>query len=431
MRGVQISLHTITLRWSLVAILLLARFQLLFGTLLLENIPPDNGRIAEGSESCEAPTPDDTWLDKQWGISQISAPQAWQIASGNLDTTIAVLDTGINQTHIDLAGKVIANINFTRSPTVDDVQGHGTHIAGIIGAIANNGTGIAGLAYNCSLMNVKVADDRGYCAAAAVAKGVVWAVDNGAKIINISLTLIGPTQALEDAVNYAWNRGVVVVAASGNYVDDVPMYPACYSNCIAVAATDANDSLAFGSGHDDWVDVAAPGVDIYSTLPDNKYGIASGTSMATGYTAGLAGLLITLVTDMNGDGLLNDEVRNIIEDSCDEIGIPGVGKGRINALRAVKQALNLCPQSKLPEESLQFGEQGLNEHTTASRGEGLPKILVIDLMTQQHSVYDVVLDQCGDSKGVPITQVILETNVEDCHVAPSDLCMAELTRNQM
>ena len=282
-------------------------------------------------------------MDKQWGISQISAPQAWQIASGDPDTIIAVLDTGINQTHIDLAGKLIANINFTRSPTADDVNGHGTHVAGIIGAIANNGTGIAGLAYNCSLMSVKVADDRGRCDGAAVAKGIIWAVDHGAKVINISLTLSNPPQALEDAVNYAWNQGVVVVAASGNYVDDVPLYPACYSNCIAVAATDASDSLAFGSGHNDWVDVAAPGVDIYSTLPSDKYGIASGTSMATGYTAGLAGLLITLVTDINGNGLLNDEVRNIIEGSCDEIGIPGVGKGRINALRAVKQALNLPP----------------------------------------------------------------------------------------
>lgn len=365
MRGSQIRLHTITFRCSLVAVLLLALFQLLVSTSLLENVQPDGGRIAEGSESCEALTPDDTCLDKQWGISQISAPQAWQIASGNSDTIIAVLDTGIDQTHIDLAGKVIANINFAQSPTVDDVQGHGTHIAGIIGAIANNGTGIAGLAYNCSLMNVKVADDKGFCDSASVAEGIVWAVDNGAKVINISLTFIRPTQALEDAVNYAWNQGVVVVAASANDVGDRPIYPACYSNCIAVAATDASDSLAFGSSHNDWVDIAAPGVDIYSTLPDSKYGIRSGTSMAAAYTAGLAGLLITLVTDTNGNGLLNDEVRNIIKDSCDEIGIPGAGKGRINALRAVKQAVESLHPIELREfTSLQELEDWLEQDKT-------------------------------------------------------------------
>lgn len=344
MRGSQIGLRTITIRWSLVVFLLLALLQLSIGTTLHQNIRPAYGTVAEDTESREAPIPDDIDLDKQWGISRISAPQAWQIASGNSDTIIAILDTGIDQTHIDLAGRVIANTNFTQSPTVDDLNGHGTHIAGIVGAIANNGIGIDGLAYNCSLLNVKVANDKGSCDAATVAEGIVWAVDNGAKVINLSLTITNPTQALEDAVNYAWNHGAVVVAAAGNCVGDSPMYPACYSNCIAVGATDANDSLRLGSGHNDWVDVAAPGVDIYSTLPDSKYGIKSGTSMATAYVSGLAGLLITLVTDTNGNGQLNDEVQNIIENSCDEIGAPGAGKGRINALRAVRQALNLCTQ---------------------------------------------------------------------------------------
>ena len=279
--------------------------------------------------------PNDENLDKQWALTKIQASDAWQITSGNQDILIAVLDTGIDQTHIDLAGKVVANINFTQSPTVGDVNGHGTHIAGIIGAIANNSEGIAGLAYSCSLMNVKVASDIGFCDAEAVAKGIIWAVDNGAKVINLSLTFAEPNQALEDAVNYAWRKGAILVCAVGNDGESTPMYPAAYANCLAVTSTNSDDLLGQLANHGDWVDLAAPGVNIYSTLPDNSFGYKSGTSMATAYVSGVAGLLFGMVSDTNGNGLLNDEVRNTIESSCDETGTLDVAEGRINALSAV------------------------------------------------------------------------------------------------
>jgi len=287
--------------------------------------------------------PNDEYLDKQWALAKIQAPDAWQITSGGQDILIAVLDTGIDQTHIDLAGKVIANINFTQSPTVDDVNGHGTHIAGIIGAIANNSSGIAGLAYSCSLMNVKVADDIGFCNAEEVAKGIIWAVDNGAKVINMSLTFVKPNQALEDAVNYAWRKGAVLVCAAGNDGGSTPVYPASSANCLAITSTNSDDLLGQLAKHGDWVDVAAPGVNIYSTLPDNSFGYKSGTSMAAAYIAGVAGLLFSVASDTNGNGLLNDEVRNMIESSCDEIGTLDIAKGRVNALRAVRQAISLPP----------------------------------------------------------------------------------------
>jgi len=285
--------------------------------------------------------PNDEYLDKQWALAKIQALDAWQLTSGGQDILIAVLDTGIDQTHVDLAGKVIANINFTQSPTVDDVNGHGTHIAGIIGAIANNSSGIAGLAYNCSLMNVKVADDNGFCNAKAVAKGIIWAVDNGAKVINMSLTFAERDQALEDAVNYAWSKGAVLVCAAGNNGGSTPVYPAYYANCLSVTSTNGDGLLGQLANHGDWVDVAAPGVKIYSTLPNNSFGYESGTSMATAYVSGEAGLLLSVVSDTNGNGLLNDEVRNVIEGSCDKIGISDVGIGRINAFRAVRQASGL------------------------------------------------------------------------------------------
>jgi len=282
----------------------------------------------------------DGYSDRQWAIPQIMAPQAWEVTSGEASIVIAVLDTGIDKEHEDLAGKVIAEVNFTDSPTTKDIYGHGTHIAGIIAAAANNGVGVAGLAYNCRLMNVKVADDQGRFYGSAAAKGITWAVEHGAKVINMSLVSTESSTELEEAINYAWSQGAVVVAAAGNFVGTKVVYPAYYSNCLAVAATDSDDCVASWSGRGDWVDVAAPGVDIYSTLPGNRYDSKSGTSMAAAHVSGLAGLLFALRSDKNNNGFVNDEVRAAIENGCDELDISAV-KWRINAFHAVSEALTL------------------------------------------------------------------------------------------
>ncbi len=275
---------------------------------------------------------------KQWAITKVMAPQAWQVTGGEPNILIAVLDTGIDKDQKDLAGKVMAEINFTDSDTVEDVYGHGTHIAGIIAAWAKNSGGVDGLAPDCRLLNVKVADDQGRFDSKVAAKGVIWAVDHGAKVINMSLVTLEPSSALEAAIDYAWNKGAVVVAAAGNLVGDKIVYPAYYSRCIAVAATDSNDSIASWSSQGEWVDVAAPGVDIYSTLPRDNYGYKSGTSMASAHVSGVAGLLFALEKDTDGDGLINDEVRSALENGCDGLDA-GVVKGRINAYHAVNSAL--------------------------------------------------------------------------------------------
>lgn len=310
----------------------------------LSGIRSEAGQVAtlcveQGSMSHHSATvaSDDTYFDRQWAIRTIMAPQAWQLTSGDASVVIAVLDTGIAKGHEDLAGRVIAEVNFSDSPTTYDIYGHGTHIAGIISAAANNGRGVAGLAYDCRLMNVKVADEGGACDGAAVAEAIMWAVEHSAKVINMSLFMTEPSSDLEKAVDYAWSNGVVVVAAAGNRIGTALPYPAYYSNCIAVAATDASDSVVPWSGQGDWVDVAAPGVSIYSTLPFNEYDYRSGTSMAAAYVSGVAGLLLTVVSDDSGNGFVNDEVRVAIENSCDELGIEGVGKGRINAFEAVSR----------------------------------------------------------------------------------------------
>jgi len=279
---------------------------------------------------------DGSSFHKQWALSAIMAPEAWQITSGKPDVLVAILDTGIDQTHEDLAGKVVASINFTQSPTVDDLCGHGTHIAGIIAATADNAVGGTGVAYNCSLMNVKVAEDDGSCDSATVAKGIIWAVDNGAKVINISLTITKPLPTLEKAIDYAWDKGAVIVAAAGNNYSSTPVYPAAYPNAIAVAATNKDDRLPQWSNHGDWISLGAPGVDIYSTLPDDNYGYKSGTSSAAALVSGEAALLFTIVTDTNSNGCVNDEIRHGIESTCDEVEIEGLGKGRINVLKAAR-----------------------------------------------------------------------------------------------
>ena len=282
--------------------------------------------------------PNDKYFDKQWALTKIQAPDAWQVTSGSQDILIAVLDTGIDQTHEDLAGKVVASINFTQSPTVDDLYGHGTHIAGIVAATADNAVGSTGVAYNCSLMNVKVAEDDGSCDPVTVSKGIIWAVDNGAKVINISLTITKPSLTLENAVDYAWDKGAVIVAAAGNNYSSTLAYPAAYPNAMAVAATNKDDRLPQWSNHGDWVSLGAPGVDIYSTLPDDNYGYRSGTSSAAALVSGEAALLFTIATDTNSNGWVNDEIRHGIESNCDVVEIEGLGKGRINILKAVTGA---------------------------------------------------------------------------------------------
>jgi len=148
----------------------------------------------------------------------------------------------IKSSHEDLTGKVVAAKNFTTSRTTDDKYGHGTHVAGIAAAVTNNSKGVAGAGVNCSLMNGKVLGDNGSGAYSWLINGIIWAADNGANVSNMSLSGSSESQALLDAVNYAWGKGVVLVAAAGNNGNSTPVYPAFYDNVIAVAATDQNDN---------------------------------------------------------------------------------------------------------------------------------------------------------------------------------------------
>jgi thermitase len=326
------------------------------------------------AHALEVPLPDDEHFGKQWGMhntgqefkaglfgtrdADIDAPEAWAITKGDPDVLIAILDTGIDQDHPDLHAKIVDNINFADdSSTVDDLYGHGTHVAGTAAAMTDNEVGVAGVGGTARLLNVKVLNDQAFGPNSQIAYGIRWAADYQSpndpqarvRVINLSLGNDISSRTLEDAVKYAWNKGAVLTCAGGNGGDQSPTYPARYEPCIAVAATDDDDELAsFSSWNNDWMDVAAPGENVYSTFPNHpfalgdargrsqNYDYGNGTSMSAAYVAGLAALVWNTPASTS-----NQLVRYCIEQRADRI--PGTGTywihGRVNADKAVSNAV--------------------------------------------------------------------------------------------
>ena len=236
-----------------------------------------------------------------WGVDNVDAPEVWNGGSGfsgatGSGTTIAVIDTGVDLDHPEFSDRIVAGYDFVdNDATADDGNGHGTHVAGTI-AGANDGTGITGVAYNAAIMPLRVLDNDGYGWTSDIISAVRWAADNGADVINLSLGGGGYSQAMADSISYASGRGSVVVMAAGNSGGSEPDYPAAHAidHGIAVGAVDRNRDLAgfsnrAGSNQLDYV--TAPGVNIYSAVPDGGYDTFNGTSMATPHVAGVAGLL--------------------------------------------------------------------------------------------------------------------------------------------
>jgi thermitase len=307
--------------------------------------------------------PSDAEYTKQWGLhntgqdggkldADIDAPEAWQKTTGSSSVTVAIVDTGVTANHPDLEGKFAELSDWANASHDDpsDGHGHGTHVAGTVAAKTNNGAGVAGVCPGCELISARVCDSNGGCNYDWIASGVLWAVgceerkpdtstDFGectgtqrAKVINLSLGGTYKSVTLERAIKRAWDRGTVLACAAGNNSNTVAFYPAAFSQCIAVAATDRNDRKASFSNFGGWVDVAAPGVSIVSTVKTGGYESWSGTSMASPHVAGLAGLLWANGADNQAS------VRSKIESSA--VNISGTGrqwaKGRISACRALE-----------------------------------------------------------------------------------------------
>lgn len=241
-------------------------------------------------------TPNDTSFASQWGPKKVSAPQAWDITKGSSSVIIAVVDTGVDLDHPDLATKVLTASDYdfvNNDSTAQDDNGHGTHVAGIAAAATNNATGIAGMCPNCMILPVKVLNSAGSGSYSAIANGVRYAADHGAKVINLSLGGTAGDATLKSAVDYAYGKGVLLACAAGNSGNTTINYPGYYSSCLAVASTDSNDNRSSFSTYGSWVDTSAPGSSIYATYWNNTYATLNGTSMATPHVAGLAGLLFS------------------------------------------------------------------------------------------------------------------------------------------
>ncbi|MGF9648752.1 S8 family serine peptidase [Pseudarthrobacter oxydans] len=280
--------------------------------------------------------------------ADVDAVAAWNITRGS-GTKVAIIDSGVAIDHQDISHKVVARANFSSTiidePADYDRYGHGTHVAGIIAA-EHNSAGVAGVCPDCTILDVKVLDDNGAGSSSAVAEGIDWAVANGAKVINMSLGQSVPSLTLEAAVKNAWDKGVVLVAAAGNAGTQAQIYPAAYPEVMAVAATDNNDLKAPFSTYGEWVDVAAPGVDVYSTFPNHQfllgiqsgsqtgYDLASGTSMASPIVAGVAALVWS-----SHPGTTNESVREDIESTAEPIEGTGTywEHGRVDADDAVSE----------------------------------------------------------------------------------------------
>ncbi len=280
---------------------------------------PEVSTSAVASASAPQPT------GERWGVDRVNAAAAIQSAGVLEPVLVAVIDTGIDQSHASLKGKVVAQIDFSGSSSTLDENGHGTHMAGTIAAIAPNAL----------FLNVKSANSRGRCQTETVATAIRWAADNGAQVINVSLEVSASTE-LENAVRHAWQQGAVVIAAAGNSGTTANAYPAAYSEVIAVAATNRQNGLAVLSNHGSWVDIAAPGQKILGEFPGGVLDYETGTSPAAAHVSGIAALLVSLANDESGDKLVNDEVRQALEASATPLSAQGTGSGLVDALAAVQ-----------------------------------------------------------------------------------------------
>ena len=280
-------------------------------------------------------TPNDPWFGSwQWYLTKISAPAAWATTTGDERIVIAILDTGVDASHPDLNGKLVAGWNvFNNNSDTNDVYGHGTVVAGTAAAATNNGLGVASVAWKCPIMPVRISALDGTATYSAMANGLTWAADHGARVANLSYKA-STSSTVQSAANYFQRKGGVVTAAAGNQA--VFDNSADNSYILTISATDVNDVLTSWSNTGNNIDLAAPG-GVYTTYRGGTYGSSAGTSVSAPIVAGAAALVLSVKPALSGA-----QVQEILKKSADDLGPTGwdtsYGWGRVNVARAVSMA---------------------------------------------------------------------------------------------
>lgn len=286
--------------------------------------------------------PNDPYYPMQWHLGKINCPSAWDITVGSREVVVAVIDSGVDPMHPDLTGKLLKGWNFyDNNDNTSDVYGHGTRVAGVIAAVANNNIGVAGVAWNCLILPVKVTNANGYTTSSLISKGLIYAADRGAKVAVISFQVFGGS-TITSAAKYFVEKGGVVVAAAGN----TGRYESYSDNqyIISVSATSSSDVLASFSSYGPYVDLSAPGVGIYTTTKGGGYVAVSGTSFSAPIVAGIVALMYSL-----NPSLTPHQIEQILESTALDLGSPGYdiyyGWGRVDAYMALKAVLEVSNKS--------------------------------------------------------------------------------------
>jgi thermitase len=291
-----------------------------------------------------ATTVTDPSFGSSWDLPKIQAPTAWDTANGS-GIVIAILDTGVDGTHPDLAANMVPGWNFyDNNSNTSDVYGHGTMVAGTAAAAANNGTGSAGVAWGAKIMPVRISAPDGTAYWSTIAQAINWAADNGAKVVNISFSGLSGSSTIQSAAQYMRSKGGVVIVAAGNSggLESI----AANDSLLTVSATDSSDVRASFSSYGDYVDLAAPGVNIYTTAKGGGYANASGTSFSSPVVAGTAALMLAA-----NNKLTPTDVDSLLKNTAQDLGTAGIdpyyGSGRVNASAAVTSAKNVVASDTL------------------------------------------------------------------------------------
>jgi len=391
-------------------------------------------------KTCNRKEPNDPYFKNQWGLdnrrdTDIDMPEEWSKKKDSEKIIVAVIDTGIDYNHEDLRENIWKNEKecngkvgvdddgngykddchgwnaLDENGNVEDDNGHGTHVAGILGAVGNNGRGIAGENWHTNIMALKFMDSNGRGSVSDAIECIEYIIDNikngvDVKVVNASWGSYQSSKALYDAIKKLKENDVLFVAAAGNDKnnnDSKPFYPASYdlNNIISVAATDKDDNLAsFSNYGKNSVDVAAPGVDILSTVPGNKYEYKSGTSMATPFVSGLAAFIWSYKTSLS-----YYDVKATIEDNVDKINsLQGIIKteGRINAEKSIDNATSHIkkePEIRIKPDhynysNVKVGQWKTEKFVISNAGNETLEIFAMYIEGKDHKNFKIVSNNC-------------------------------------